>query len=1708
MSIQTISFIKDEDSDSIFAVIVSSGKKKVAYGSTSLGKYWSNQFNSTSKLSENIEDSIGHQYYVTKPQTLNEGIINSLQEIISDSDIEKIRKFEDIDFENKSLFQILVKTDPDINNEDNEYIQIFQNNDEDKFDISDLSISDLPISFIDVQFKQNAINYKTKAFNLDRQLSSLATEVKGVRAVWDPDARNGIGAWRCPDDTPAGGQFTNRVGKGCTWGATRRLGRGLVAAAGSSSSRLAKLGETLEERGERRSTEAREAAADKSRRRIERRILLGARARDFGESVDKNIDMTLQQLDKYLALPVERYINRQLQKLNKRKFKKGEARRRRRGISGLDRPPIVLNGKPMSAENSYILRWIQNKNKNLPKEQTLTIWNLENLTSSSESMPNSEYAFPLYGYQSNNKKLGELSTVESDKTFWENLDNSNFENQFDKIESGELDAIKTTEFDSPIVNWLISRQLQERQNNNDDWFASQRTIRRFILNMDKTPGKTKRQRRRENFGQMPKDKEMVQRLSSRVGKGEKNIRLKRGKRKNVGLKRRPSDARRVKAGTSIERLAQRALTGKKTTRPQSLRVKRRKIINQGKTSAKFFAKDYVRPDEVPDISSLTKKQRESLDQEIFKAFDEVFDKLYGDMMLAQTRGKKNRRKQFEKLRAAKNRTIDYSKIVPIEESGLIEGEDIGRAKTHAHNLEVLDEIIKTGDYDKLNDVKPAVRQRILVNAGLVTAAPPKQPKKKAATKKAAKPKTPASKPTPPPAPPSPPTPPPAPPAPPTPPTPPPTPPTPPSPPTPSPTPLAPDDDGIPTAPVPPESPTPDVVEDATPDTKPRQKTTRTGDDVYKGVDVSGLKPINVSSGFVLWDDENTNRVVDISDEINFDFEGDAVPEKFTPPAYQKKTFTYPRAQIKLGPDKRTNTVILPNINAPSDISGVKSLYDSVFIFDPDKASWSNSSRIAEPLPVIYKAIEDYVSGFKDKDIKDITDDEFLRLLNAVDAARAIFHDIALDENMFYEAPRNVIQSREDVDQTGSYEGNRRKDYWGRIYSNLRSVYLNKSVVASLTSTKFDDLDLTSIPQSSIDSNQRLAEALNGAIFEQHKFGSQAVDTRDDSFEMIKTVADIFTDFDNFKTQNPNIGEAFYAVSPFFDVFAQKVMPQITGDINMDIRISDYRVNDVSTNYSFRRGSGRRGWGMAFQRVHQNSYGSSSVQPLVASATEALLTENPQKLKESLKAVAELHRRSVNDFTNLLSQFHTSAQQGTSFGDKKRRMLVQAALQIDAAEKLMDRFTQPNISKIISDAAEAEFRMAYANLVASLNRSRDRAERRAAGTLKVGGAKSIDELGPKPGVNRTPLEIERLHLDHVGDPLFSPAPLGPDGLAKTPRLTKDEIDYFETVQQAFADRKTLDGRVVGNNSDAGSRAEIHASLELNGYNDYPVVVNEDEWVSILTATDDSGNPMFYYGTRWLRPPDGETAESVHSGYISGPRYVWPGAQAYGRGEYFAGDTGAGGYGDAGYSFVLHKDAKAVEYSIIQQAGQALRSKLAEMARYAGVNMNSSDANERNRTARTRDELQDKAESLQRELLDPSNRNMPTNNDRVVYPDLVALTGTIIDYWTQLELAKIPNPRNIPGVTAFNQRITNMQKHLYFLDESGLAIVLGADMMYTGDPVNRLTDALAPLSMVFGADRKMQGTGHYMVLLNRTKMITLDKPLTRSSISNLYSRLNPR
>lgn len=125
---------------------------------------------------------------------------------------------------------------------------------------------------------KNISAYKAKSFVSETNISSIAYEVKRTRAVFDDSlaipGTNRRGGWRCPPGTRYGGQITDRFGRNCGWGVSRRL-----------ANEISDIGERLENVGDRRRGR-RAARAERAAGRVQRPGLVERAAGNIARALD------------------------------------------------------------------------------------------------------------------------------------------------------------------------------------------------------------------------------------------------------------------------------------------------------------------------------------------------------------------------------------------------------------------------------------------------------------------------------------------------------------------------------------------------------------------------------------------------------------------------------------------------------------------------------------------------------------------------------------------------------------------------------------------------------------------------------------------------------------------------------------------------------------------------------------------------------------------------------------------------------------------------------------------------------------------------------------------------------------------------------------------------------------------------------------------------------------------------------------------------------------------------------------------------------------------------------------------------------------------------------------------------------------------------------------------------------------------------------
>jgi hypothetical protein len=213
---RNVSIVKDKVDGTPFAVIVIDKAKKInAFGSKGQGETWAEWVNASEMSFDDAVDSLDISLIAGKPLPASSANTEELAKFMRPEEVLELQS----EISKKSILEVIeIKSLDPVQNDDEEEVPDFT-------PVSEWPITDVEIAAIDVLYKQNAVDYKAKAFIAEKNISSLMYEVKGYRAIWDPN----ISSWRCPEDTVNGGQFTNRMGRGCTTGMVRRLGQFLMS---------------------------------------------------------------------------------------------------------------------------------------------------------------------------------------------------------------------------------------------------------------------------------------------------------------------------------------------------------------------------------------------------------------------------------------------------------------------------------------------------------------------------------------------------------------------------------------------------------------------------------------------------------------------------------------------------------------------------------------------------------------------------------------------------------------------------------------------------------------------------------------------------------------------------------------------------------------------------------------------------------------------------------------------------------------------------------------------------------------------------------------------------------------------------------------------------------------------------------------------------------------------------------------------------------------------------------------------------------------------------------------------------------------------------------------------------------------------------------------------------------------------------------------
>ena len=244
-----ISFVKDIETGDLYGFIIRDGDSATAIGATPHAKTWANWANHSKMLSDQMTKSLDVTLQKSESFDLSTKRLEVLKsrlprelfdQIVDNADDEAMiirgtrHKTMGARFISKSVSQ---------------HKHPYQ------------GVASRPLSSFSLADRKAAMEYKAVFAETRQKYSTLNIQVKKNRAVFDSNIGPG-GGWRCPDGTLYGGRITDRFGRGCGGGLTRRIGRAIM----NAGRRLDDLGETMDQRRSVRRAARVERQADRRQR--------------------------------------------------------------------------------------------------------------------------------------------------------------------------------------------------------------------------------------------------------------------------------------------------------------------------------------------------------------------------------------------------------------------------------------------------------------------------------------------------------------------------------------------------------------------------------------------------------------------------------------------------------------------------------------------------------------------------------------------------------------------------------------------------------------------------------------------------------------------------------------------------------------------------------------------------------------------------------------------------------------------------------------------------------------------------------------------------------------------------------------------------------------------------------------------------------------------------------------------------------------------------------------------------------------------------------------------------------------------------------------------------------------------------------------------------------------------------------------------------
>jgi hypothetical protein len=247
---------------------------------------------------------------------------------------------------------------------------------------------------------------------------------------------------------------------------------------------------------------------------------------------------------------------------------------------------------------------------------------------------------------------------------------------------------------------------------------------------------------------------------------------------------------------------------------------------------------------------------------------------------------------------------------------------------------------------------------------------------------------------------------------------------------------------------------------------------------------------------------------------------------------------------------------------------------------------------------------------------------------------------------------------------------------------------------------------------------------------------------------------------------------------------------------------------------------------------------------------------------------------------------------------------------------------------------------------------------------------------------------------------------------------------------------------------------------------------------------------------MSPSSGVTGDDMVQQWQTGERFAaGQGGTAYGWGDYFATGPGLSGYGSAGMVILLPINTRFADYRQMTESSNVIRAIVSELEEAVGRSGRYGSQSAKTLDINDFDAVTDKIASLKKSNQLDRNFNDEVRNRLDLYID------AFVDYWLQLEMSRIPNPRS-DDETEYNDEIRKAQQVIMHANASTISVFGGYDAMTSYADSYKVTDDQFTDSIT---SVNMNGNGDIVVILNRTGAATIPGVRSYQDITNFLARI---